>query len=78
MSAADLYVDGFPHGTPQGFEQGCRGGACPAKVERGISCRDAKTRAAWDGEFAAACARGEFPGAEEFVPELKRGRKAKG
>lgn len=70
MSAADLFVEGFPHGTPQGFEQGCRGGACPAKVERGISCREAKTRAAWDAPFAAACARGEFPSAEEFAPEV--------
>ncbi|ROS52950.1 hypothetical protein [Frigoribacterium sp. PhB24] len=48
MSGADLFEDGFPHGTPAGYERGCKGGACPAKVETGQSCRDANVRVASD------------------------------
>ena len=45
MSAADLFVDGFPHGTPQGFTDGCKSGACPGKADFGMSCR-----MAWQAE----------------------------
>lgn len=48
MSGADLFVDGFPHGTTRGYELGCRGSACPAKVEFGQSCREANIRVASD------------------------------
>lgn len=43
MSGADLFVDGFPHGTPEGYSQGCKSGACPGKDEFGMSCRMAWT-----------------------------------
>ncbi len=31
MSGADRLSDGFPHGTPNGYVQGCRGRICPAE-----------------------------------------------
>lgn len=45
MSALDLLDDSFPHGTPEGFRAGCRGGACPAP----LSCRAVNTR--YSGDF---------------------------
>lgn len=45
MSAADLFEDGFPHGTPQGYTDGCKSAACPGKAEFGMSCR-----MAWQAE----------------------------
>lgn len=54
MSAADRLEDGFPHGTPAGYEQGCRSnGACPSKRETGQSCKDANVRAARDSTYRA-------------------------
>ena len=45
MHAFDLIDDSFPHGTPEGFRQGCRGSACPAP----LSCRAVNTR--YSGDF---------------------------
>lgn len=45
MSAADLFVDGFPHGTPAGYLDGCKSNACPARQDFGMSCR-----MAWQAE----------------------------
>lgn len=45
MSVHDLFEDGFPHGTPAGYTDGCKSGACPAKAEFGMSCR-----MAWQAE----------------------------
>lgn len=45
MSAADLFVDGFPHGTPTGYTDGCKSNACPARQDFGMSCR-----MAWQAE----------------------------
>lgn len=44
MSAADRLEDGFPHGTREGYEQGCRGSRCPATEEGWLSCAQARTR----------------------------------
>lgn len=41
MSGADLLVDGFPHGTPDGYDRGCRGRICPAEEQ---SCQRAHVR----------------------------------
>jgi len=49
MSTYDLYADGFPHSTPAGHEQGCRGAACPGKLDNGYSCSEAAIR--YNGDF---------------------------
>lgn len=51
MSALDLLEDGFPHGTREGWEQGCRGKHCPSLEEHGISCTDARLRYQGDYRF---------------------------
>ena len=48
MSTLDILSDGFPHGTPDGFRQGCRSSACPAV----IPCRTVHTRYSGDFTFA--------------------------
>lgn len=54
MSAADRLEDGYPHGTPAGYAQGCRSnGACPSKGETGQSCKDANVRVARDASYRA-------------------------
>jgi len=54
MSALDRMDDSFPHGTPAGYVQGCRGnGACPAKHETGQSCKEASIRSARDSAYRA-------------------------
>ena len=54
MSALDLLDDSFPHGTPAGFDRGCRsGGACLAKPVTGQSCKEAKTRVQRDAGYRA-------------------------
>lgn len=47
MHTIDIIDDRFPHGTPRGFAEGCRGAGCPAL----ISCRDIRTRYAGDWNF---------------------------
>ena len=47
MHTIEIIGDQFPHGTPRGFTEGCRGAACPAL----ISCRDIHTRYAGDWSF---------------------------
>jgi len=49
VSGLDLFEDGFPHGTKEGFEQGCKGGACPAAVEGGMTCNQANIR--YQGDY---------------------------
>jgi hypothetical protein len=45
VSSADILADGFPHGTPAGYDQGCKsGGLCPNKGSDAMTCKDAKTR----------------------------------
>jgi len=54
VSALDLLDDSFPHGTPAGFDRGCRsGGACLAKPVTGQSCKEAKTRVQRDAGYRA-------------------------
>lgn len=47
MRTIDLLDDSFPHGTPRGYADGCRGAACPAV----ISCRDVHRRYSGDWGF---------------------------
>lgn len=49
MKALDLMADGFPHGTKEGYAQGCRGGSCIGVMEVGISCSTAQTR--YQGDY---------------------------
>lgn len=51
MSTTDLFVDGYPHGTPQGYDDGCRGGACPTGVAYGLSCKIAKQKSSGDYQY---------------------------
>lgn len=51
MSSSDLFVEGFPHGTPEGFDRGCRGGVCPAGIEHGLSCKVAKQKSRGDYQY---------------------------
>lgn len=51
MSSSDLFVEGYPHGTPQGYDNGCRGGACPTGVEYGLSCKIAHQKASGDYQY---------------------------
>lgn len=45
---ANIILDSlFPHGSPDGFRQGCRGGRCPATV----ACRDVHRRYIGDFTF---------------------------
>lgn len=61
MSSHDLYVDGFPHGTPEGYDQGCRGGSCPTAIEIGLSCRTAKHLNAGDHQYRTLHTAGHTP-----------------
>lgn len=63
MSAADLLEDGFPHGTRQGYDLGCRGGVCPAGTEHGLSCRRANMLAAGDYRYQKLVRAGATPAA---------------
>ena len=49
MSAMDIFEDGFPHSTREGYRQGCRGGACPAAVDGLLTCSQANTR--YQGDY---------------------------
>lgn len=69
MSSADLFEDGFPHGTARGYELGCRGSACPAKVEFGQSCREANIRVASDWGYRKRVQAGA-PVEEQRLPEV--------
>ncbi|MET3635633.1 hypothetical protein [Curtobacterium oceanosedimentum] len=48
----DLAVDGYPHGTPEGYRLGCRGSVCPNGETNGQSCRAANMRANGDWQYA--------------------------
>jgi hypothetical protein len=52
MSSADLFEDGFPHGTKEGYDKGCRGhGSCPGVLEFGRSCNQASMHYSGDYEY---------------------------
>jgi hypothetical protein len=51
MSSADLWEDNYPHGTPEGYDGGCKGGACPAGVAYGLSCKTAKSKSNGDVQY---------------------------
>ncbi len=60
-AASDRLEDTFPHGTPTGYTQGCRGNACPAADEHGLSCKKAKQLAAGDYGYQKLAKRGLGP-----------------
>lgn len=53
--------DTFPHGTRDGYEQGCKGGHCPAGEAHGLSCQRAKQLAAGDYRYQKLTKRGLEP-----------------
>ncbi|QJU54372.1 hypothetical protein SCB71_14600 [Herbiconiux sp. KACC 21604] len=61
MSSADLYEDGCPHGTKEGYDRGCRSGACPNAFEGETICRDAFLRYQGDYAYRKAVDAGETP-----------------
>lgn len=64
MSHTDLLVEGFPHGTPEGYDRGCHGhGGCPAHAEHGLSCKIAKAKSKGDYEYQKLARSGATPAA---------------
>lgn len=61
MSGADRLEDGFPHGTTQGYADGCRGGWCPAGNDHGLSCSRAKQLSAGDYQYQRLAKQGRSP-----------------
>lgn len=61
MSGADLFEDGYPHGTVEGYKNGCRGGACPGEIEFGMSCKRANTLSHGDYRYKKLAAAGKTP-----------------
>jgi hypothetical protein len=47
----NVHSPSFPHGTPAGFDAGCRSAACSGAYLSGITCRDAKRRYVGDWTF---------------------------
>ena len=63
MNAADMLEDGFPHGTIEGFNQGCRSaGSCPAGHDHGLSCFRAKILTSGNYQYLQLVRAGEEPG----------------
>lgn len=75
MSGADLYEDGFPHSTVEGYNRGCRGNACPGLLENGISC--AQTFSRFNGDYGFRKKVGAGMSASEIVAEEKTAAKPK-
>lgn len=70
MSSADLFEDGFPHGTKEGYDRGCRGhGSCPGVLDFGRSCNQASMSYAGDYTYKQRVDAGMGP-AE--IAELER------
>lgn len=63
MSHTDLLVEGFPHGTPEGYDRGCHGSGCPAHAEHGLSCKIAKAKSKGDYEYQKLARAGATPAA---------------
>lgn len=61
MNGADLWEDGYPHGTVEGYDGGCRGGACPAGVEHNMSCKRAKALSNGDFRYKRLATAGRTP-----------------
>ncbi|QYF98928.1 hypothetical protein [Microbacterium sp. PAMC21962] len=61
-AAADRLDDSFPHGAVDGYKGGCRGNACPAGDEYGLSCKRANQLNAGDYRYQKLVKRGLTPG----------------
>jgi len=61
VSGLDIYEDGFPHSTKEGYARGCKGGSCPGIVDYGFSCRQAEVRYHGDYAFAKLVDAGKTP-----------------
>lgn len=59
-----LFAPGFPHGTPDGWQQGCRGAACPNHGTDLPTCREAHRRYVGDYQYRRAVDAGETPPSE--------------
>lgn len=57
----DALSDDVPHGTVEGYRQGCRTSHCPAGQEHGLSCALANTYAAGNWQYMKAIQRGLTP-----------------
>ncbi|WP_345750092.1 Lsr2 family DNA-binding protein [Microbacterium rhizophilus] len=68
MSSADLFEDGFPHGTPDGYDRGCRGSGCPGQLEWGLSCARAWIASKGDYRYNKLARQGLTPA--EIAAEL--------
>lgn len=53
MSTADLFDETWPHthGTPDGYDHGCKSGACPAGKQYGLSCKTARSLSRSDFKY---------------------------
>jgi hypothetical protein len=49
MTPADIYAEDFPHGTPAGFTQGCRGSKCANHGSEWPTCKEANLR--YQGDY---------------------------
>lgn len=53
MSTADLFDETWPHthGTADGYDHGCKSGACPAGEQYGLSCKTARSLSRSDFKY---------------------------
>ena len=61
------------HGTPSGYDAGCRGGECANHRTDRMTCTDAHNRYQWDGHYRAAVLAGTATDEREmFVVKVAR------
>ncbi|MEP6477817.1 MAG: hypothetical protein ABJB03_00370 [Rhodoglobus sp.] len=75
MSTLDLYADDFPHGSPAGYDAGCKGSACPNSHSDELqTCRDAFFRYQRDLPYRRAVDAGHATAAKpvEGIPSFDR------
>jgi hypothetical protein len=79
MSAAEVMVEGFPHGTPEGYQRGCRGLLCEHRGSAELmTCEQAKVRLNGDWAYAQAVKAGTATALkEQFAPEPRRGARSR-
>lgn len=73
MGTLDLYEDGFPHGTKEGFAKGCKGIACVNHGTTVITCKDAFRRFNGDYGFRKLVEAGNTP---EEIAQIEADRAA--
>lgn len=78
MSGLDLFEEGFPHSTREGYDRGCRGHACPGLLENGFSCADANVRHHGDYAYLKRVEAGLSPAEIAAADRAEAPRKVKG